>query len=158
MSVNDPSTPASQTTTITPYLSIGSLYSSYDPFDVIVNLAYRYDGDGFKRHQVTTSFTKGKTIINVGIHDLPSEPLDTILPILLPILRIHHKYDSRILVHCQAGRSRSGAVAIAFLAEVENLSYEDALAMIQAKRPIVLPNEGFSRMVNIFLKNNGIPK
>jgi hypothetical protein len=40
---------------ITDTIAVGSLYSSYDSFQLIVNMAYRYDGDGFTKHNITHS-------------------------------------------------------------------------------------------------------
>lgn len=34
---------------ITDTIAVGSLYSNYESFDLIVTMAYRYDGDGFKK-------------------------------------------------------------------------------------------------------------
>lgn len=137
---------------ITEQLAVGSLYSSYDGFDVIVNMAYRYDGDGFRRHQMTTSIEGKKTIIRIGIHDTPSEPLDKILPHIIPVLLIAIQDGKRILVHCQAGMSRSASVAIALLSKYDTLSYEEALQLVKSKRPICQPNEGFSKMLEAYCK------
>lgn len=48
-----------------------------------------------------------------------------------------------VLVHCHAGMSRSAAVVIGYLMAKEQLSWEEALSSVAAKRPIVMPNSGF---------------
>lgn len=60
-----------------------------------------------KKHMVTFSMEQGKEIIRVGLHDTPTEPLDIILPQLIPMLEMYvHKHpERRILIHCQAGMS-----------------------------------------------------
>jgi len=52
-----------------------------------------------------------------------------------------------VLVHCAMGRSRSAAVVIAYVMRKEHLSYTEALSSVQAVRPEVLPNTGFSRQL-----------
>ena len=50
----------------------------------------------------------------------------------------------RVLVHCAGGTSRSGAVVLAHvLATRAAATVDEALALIQARRPTVGPNWGF---------------
>lgn len=140
--------PMTELTMITSQISVGSLYSSYEMFDVIVNMAYRYDGDGFVKHQLTQTRERNKSVIRIGLHDTLTEPLDMILPILLIALQD----EKRILIHCQAGMSRSASVAIALLAIYESITFTDALDYVKSKRPIVQPNPSFLRMVEEYLK------
>jgi protein-tyrosine phosphatase len=143
----------SQFDMITDTIAVGSLYSKYDSFDLIVNMAYRYDGDGFKKHMVTFATEQGKEIIRVGIHDTPTEPLDIILPQLIPMLEtyVHDHPTHRILIHCQAGMSRSASVAIALIAKQYALSFHTALTIAKQKRPIIQPNEGFIKMLEKYI-------
>ncbi len=145
--------PPTQFDMITDTIAVGSLYSSYDSFQLIVNLAYRYDGDGFVKHNITRYTEHGKQIIRVGIHDTPNEPLDVILPQLIPMLEIYVQEHPthRILIHCQAGMSRSASVAIALLARLYNISFHDAFALAQQKRSIIQPNEGFITMLEDYI-------
>jgi protein-tyrosine phosphatase len=43
---------------------------------------------------------------------------------------------TRILVHCQAGQSRSAALVIGYLMKTEKLSIDDAIRRVAAKREI----------------------
>ena len=151
--IDDPLPSPAQFDMITDTIAVGSLYSNYDSFDLIVNLAYRYDGDGFKKHMVTFSTEKGKEIIRVGLHDTPTEPLDIILPQLIPMLEMYVRDhpQRRILIHCQAGMSRSASVAIALLARLQSISFYTALTMAQQKRSIIQPNEGFMKMLENYI-------
>jgi protein-tyrosine phosphatase len=116
-------------------------------------MAYRYDGDGFVKHTITHSIENGKNIIRVGIHDTPSEPLDIILPQLIPMLEIYIQEHPthRILIHCQVGMSRSASVAIALLARFYSISFDEAFALVKQKRSIVQPNQGFMKMLQNFI-------
>ncbi len=55
-----------------------------------------------------------------------------------------------VLVHCQAGISRSATAVIAYLMQSEEISYVEALDDVRSKRPIVSPNLGFSEQLRNF--------
>eukprot|EP01100_Stratorugosa_tubuloviscum_P015620 TRINITY_DN90_c0_g1_i4.p1 TRINITY_DN90_c0_g1~~TRINITY_DN90_c0_g1_i4.p1 ORF type:complete len:203 (-),score=106.96 TRINITY_DN90_c0_g1_i4:35-643(-) len=48
-----------------------------------------------------------------------------------------------VLVHCNAGISRSASIVIAYLMKKENLTYEQALNQVKAVRSVVKPNINF---------------
>jgi dual specificity phosphatase 12 len=48
--------------------------------------------------------------------------------------------NNRVAVHCQAGRSRSVAVCLAYLMQIKRMSLKEALLQVQSKRPIAQPN------------------
>jgi protein-tyrosine phosphatase/rhodanese-related sulfurtransferase len=51
--------------------------------------------------------------------------------------------NSKLLVHCYAGISRSVSIAIAYVMWAESMSYEDGLNLIHSHRNIADPNLGF---------------
>lgn len=51
---------------------------------------------------------------------------------------------SRLLIHCEAGVSRSATLATALLMEQERLRFFEAFARLRARRAEVLPNIGFA--------------
>lgn len=55
-----------------------------------------------------------------------------------------------VLVHCQAGISRSGAMVVAYLMKSQNLTYNDVLAKVRSIRPCVCPNIGFERQIKTY--------
>lgn len=60
------------------------------------------------------------------------------------IKAINKDNPGKVLVHCTAGVSRSGAIAVAIIMYSMHLSYDEALLHAQSKRPSILPNPGFS--------------
>jgi len=52
-----------------------------------------------------------------------------------------------VLVHCYAGISRSSAIVIAYLMKVQNLRLNAAWALTQCRRPIIAPNESYSKQL-----------
>mmetsp|Transcript_26864 Transcript_26864/g.70561 ORF Transcript_26864/g.70561 Transcript_26864/m.70561 type:complete len:214 (+) Transcript_26864:114-755(+) len=52
-----------------------------------------------------------------------------------------------VVVNCAQGKSRSGTMACAYLMASTGLTADEALAKIQAARPLVQPNVGFMRQL-----------
>lgn len=59
-----------------------------------------------------------------------------------------------VLVHCVAGVSRSPTITIAFLMREQHLTTEQALLMVRKKHPILAPNAGFLKQLQVFEKMN----
>ena len=51
--------------------------------------------------------------------------------------------DSRILVHCFEGKSRSCSMIIAYFIREEGMTYMDAWNRVRTERWIANPNQGF---------------
>ncbi len=60
--------------------------------------------------------------------------------------------DKRVLVHCQAGISRSATICIAYLMKHERMDLAQAYACVKVVRPQMDPNEGFMRQLEVFEK------
>jgi protein-tyrosine phosphatase len=59
--------------------------------------------------------------------------------------------ENKVLVHCNAGVSRSASIVIAFLMfkRIYN-NYEDAFKHVQSRRSVVYPNSNFVKQLNEF--------
>ncbi|KAK9762249.1 dual specificity phosphatase 19 [Basidiobolus ranarum] len=58
--------------------------------------------------------------------------------------------NARILVHCQAGISRSATVVIAYLMKYQDISLDEAYILVHLARPIICPNDSFCQQLALF--------
>lgn len=64
--------------------------------------------------------------------------------------------EETVLIHCNVGRSRAPAVAIAALATIHDLSYEETLARVQDKRNIVNPTPELRYCAKYYIDTYGV--
>ncbi|KAI0230981.1 Dual specificity protein phosphatase 12 [Lamellibrachia satsuma] len=55
-----------------------------------------------------------------------------------------------VLVHCQAGLSRSATVVIAYIMKTMSLSFTEAFSLVSRQRPQIMPNDGFVEQLRLF--------
>ncbi|KAH0826671.1 hypothetical protein J3R83DRAFT_5059 [Lanmaoa asiatica] len=131
---------------IVPHLWIGDLPSALDVetlkskkiFSVVTAM----------RGKVTINATFYKYQINMD----DSADEDVLVHFLPSISFIQKELDKGhgVLVHCQAGISRSATIVAAYLMYTRKLDASAALDMIKAVRPHTDPNEGFLQQLEIF--------
>ncbi|XP_026501524.1 dual specificity protein phosphatase 19 [Vanessa tameamea] len=79
----------------------------------------------------------------VHILDLPESDVRPSLDECLPFLQNAIESKQNVLIHCNAGVSRTSMVAIAYLMQYQLLDYEKAYNFVKEKRPAIQPNAGF---------------
>lgn len=77
--------------------------------------------------------------------DLPECNLQTVLDICVPFIKLAVGKGCNILVHCNAGVSRSASVVIGYIMLQENLSYIESFNCVKNARNCINPNAGFVR-------------
>ena len=117
---------------ITHIISIGCdpLYSNLD----VTNYKYDIEDNGDKNN-MTLFFTK----VIPEIHEIMNKCLNQ-----------HQK----VLVHCQAGMSRSAIVIITWLMKYQNMDYDKAYKFVKERRPVISPNISFVEYVKQMKYNN----
>lgn len=79
--------------------------------------------------------------------DLPETNLATVTHRTSEIIKNIRDKNGRVLVHCNAGVSRSSAVCIAFLMSQHRMNFENAFALVKSKRECIRPNDGFLKQL-----------
>eukprot|EP00042_Codosiga_hollandica_P037269 m.291546 g.291546 ORF g.291546 m.291546 type:complete len:90 (-) comp55099_c0_seq3:50-319(-) len=75
--------------------------------------------------------------------DHPDFAISDALDLCLPFIEEAVTARSAVLVHCNAGVSRSVTVVLAYLMRKQGFALDDALALVKDKRPCAQPNSGF---------------
>ncbi|KAG7093920.1 hypothetical protein E1B28_007556 [Marasmius oreades] len=91
----------------------------------------------FIKHQILLDDTEGADILQ---HFLPS----------ISFIQAELNKGRGVLVHCQAGLSRSVAIVAAYLMYDRHLTPDEALDLIRKARPFIDPNPGFLVQLEIF--------
>uniref|UniRef100_A0A7S4QE25 Protein-tyrosine-phosphatase n=1 Tax=Alexandrium monilatum TaxID=311494 RepID=A0A7S4QE25_9DINO len=81
--------------------------------------------------------------LRVPIADDPEEPVAVHLPEAFEFVRGALDAGGRVYIHCHAGVSRSGTIAIFCVMRLQSLSLREAYGHVTERRPVVQPNLGF---------------
>lgn len=79
--------------------------------------------------------------------DLPETNLNNIVHTCNDFINECRENNDRILVHCNAGVSRSATIVIAYLILKCDFNFNDAYALVKSKRHCIRPNDGFLRQL-----------
>lgn len=93
---------------------------------------------------------------NIELDDTIDQDILNILDESFEFINTSKKENGNILVHCQAGVSRSASIVIAYLMARENITYNNSLEHVRKDRPIICPNKGFVRQLLEFEKTISI--
>ena len=87
---------------------------------------------------------EGCTIKKLSIEDSQDADLLGVLPTCLDLIQSGLAgRNGKVLVHCQGGISRSASFVVAFIMRQYQMSYDEALALVKAKRACIRPNQNF---------------
>lgn len=75
--------------------------------------------------------------------DLPEADLNVCLRECIPFLKFAEQQLCNVLVHCNAGISRSSSVILGYLIKVKGNTYLEALEIVKKARNSAKPNAGF---------------
>ena len=107
---------------------------------------------------VENKFEKNIKYKKIHIYDRPTENIAEYFRSTYEFieLALNGSEKNAVLVHCNAGVSRSAAIVIAYLMQKKFFSYyQDAFNFVKTKRPRVCPNEGFvKQLFNLQIKLN----
>ncbi|KAM0727314.1 Dual specificity protein phosphatase 19 [Formica fusca] len=124
----------------------GLYLSSQDPA-VCIDILKKYE----IRHILSIGVNISERFDNIRYHtcdllDLPESNIILLLKRCVDI--IHATRKENILVHCNAGVSRSPAIVIAYLMIHKKLSYDEAYNKVKKARSCIRPNDGFVKQLH----------
>lgn len=79
--------------------------------------------------------------------DLPNTQLNVIIKRTNEIIESVYEHNGRILIHCNAGVSRSASVCIAYLMLHRKMNFSAAFSCVKSKRECIRPNDGFLKQL-----------
>jgi dual specificity phosphatase 12 len=88
--------------------------------------------------------------LHVPLEDDEDSNLLQQLPTCIEFIATALEQGGNVLVHCNAGASRSAAVTIAYIMSSRKLGTEQVLEVIQKKNPRAKPNDGFVDQLRLF--------
>ena len=74
----------------------------------------------------------------VGLIDGPGNEINTLAAAVYTLAQILERHE-KVFVHCHAGISRSTTVVSIYLAHTQGASFDEALAIVQMRRPNANP-------------------
>lgn len=88
---------------------------------------------------------------------IDGKPIEKYFPQTYDFIQGALDAGGKVLVHCHMGISRSATIVIAYLMKALNMPYDEVLAMVKAKRPIIDPCLAFTWKLMEYQKELGIP-
>lgn len=120
-----------------------------------------------KKHNIASVLACGSHLetpfqkeLKYKIFEIMDDPRQQILHLLeegIHFIQEERKQGKAVLIHCAAGRSRSGSFAVAYIMKTRGMPYEDSLKFVQKKRFEVQPNRGFAAQLRLYGKQIGFP-
>ncbi|XP_053142948.1 protein phosphatase Slingshot homolog 3 isoform X2 [Hemicordylus capensis] len=100
--------------------------------------------------EIDNFFPEHFTYMNVRLYDEETSQLLPHWKETYSFISAARAQGLRVLVHCKMGVSRSGSTVIAYAMKKYGWSLEQALRHVQERRPIVHPNPGFMRQLELY--------
>ncbi len=88
--------------------------------------------------------------------DDPNFPIEKYANEIYNIITYNETIGNNVLIHCDAGVSRTGYYVIYYLIKKNNIKYNEAFNLAKSKRPSILPNEGFELKLRLLELENKI--
>jgi len=99
---------------------------------------------------IMNCFPNDFTYLAINAMDCPSQNLRKHFPQALKFMRNAVQNGGNVLVHCNAGISRSSTIAIAYIMYFEKKTFSESYAQVKKKRSVARPNLGFTDQLKEF--------
>lgn len=90
---------------------------------------------------------RGVNYFQVSVEDDPNANIEPFFISCADFVERARESQSKVLVHCTMGMSRSSTVVVAYLMQHEKMCLRDAMALAKERRAMVSPNSGFMRQL-----------
>ncbi|XP_061140714.1 dual specificity protein phosphatase 19-like [Syngnathus typhle] len=130
------------------------------PFLLLASQDVAHDMDILQRYQVSHVLNVAYGVANLFPHqllyktvqilDLPDTEITSYLKECGSFIDQAREQDGVVLVHCNAGVSRSAAIVTAYLMQSEGLAFDEAYRQVKLARPSSRPNPGFQHQLQNF--------
>eukprot|EP01133_Synstelium_polycarpum_P012223 gene12223-14313_t len=94
--------------------------------------------------------------LNIDIYDDVDYDITQHLPVAFNFINDALQSQSGVLVHCNAGVSRSSTVLIAYLMTTFRLPYDQCHKALKSARPSIQPNQGFLKQLRAYERSLGL--
>ncbi|KAG0699916.1 protein-tyrosine phosphatase-like protein [Suillus ampliporus] len=136
-------------TPITPRLYLTDYYTAHTPGN-LARLGVTHVVSAIE-FDITGVFPPHVQVLHVPVHDSAEEQICKWFdPVVKFIKEALDKEDTKVLVHCFQGISRSPILICAYLVATTPMRALESIKHVQAKRGIVCPNIGFRRQLIIW--------
>ncbi|OQS00697.1 hypothetical protein THRCLA_05896 [Thraustotheca clavata] len=132
---------------VVPKLWVGSIHAAFN-FEAIKErkITHVLNVSG-----TVATYPQDFTYLAIDVRDKEYTNILSCIPVATVFLEAGMQ-NGGVLVHCAGGRSRSPAIAIAYIMSTLGFSYDDALAKLRSIRPVVSLNSGFEEQLQCFEK------
>ncbi|XP_048835360.1 dual specificity protein phosphatase 19a [Brienomyrus brachyistius] len=123
------------------------------PYLLLASQDVAHDLDTLKELKVSHILNVGYGVENIfpdlfvyktlNILDLPETDITSYFHETSQFIDQVKAEEGVVLIHCNAGVSRSAAIVIGYLMSREGLAFDAAFALVKAARPAIRPNLGF---------------
>lgn len=107
---------------------------------------------GIEAPPIQQNVSKPTNMHYISCLDLPETKLENVVGEATTIIDDvkHRMPPGKILIHCNAGVSRSTAVCIAYLMKTKKMRFAEAYDYVKSRRECIRPNDGFLRQLKEF--------
>ncbi|XP_067337058.1 dual specificity protein phosphatase 19-like isoform X2 [Channa argus] len=130
------------------------------PFLLLASQDAVHDIDTLQRYKVSHVLNVAYGVINLfpdqlvyktlQILDLPETDITSYLGECSTFIDQAREQNGVVLVHCNAGVSRSSSIVIGYLMMREGLSFDEAYSQVKLARPSMHPNPGFYQQLQSY--------
>ena len=92
---------------------------------------------------IENTFPEQYKYLNIQLLDLPQTNIRKVFSQTNEFIKQAIANNGCVLVHCNAGISRSASIVLAYLLGIHYMKYEDAYQLLKTARSMIRPNIGF---------------